>query len=114
MAKPVTWPPLEDLVMPRGDAAMLRREELPAVDPVLDALSFAARPWDLRMVWHALRETGSAIPNRIEAEMAAALHFLVGHALRSGADWRAAAIADLDGRSEARTANAGKVEGAVA
>lgn len=89
------WPPLHTLVMPRNKA-----EAEP--DPVLDALSFALRPDLLMPIWRELQDAGVDIPTRAEAEYAAALHFMVGCALRHGAAWRAHIINDLKAYAAAR------------
>lgn len=90
----IDWPDTGSLVMPRN-------AEGAAPDPVLDALAEFAAPWQLMHFAHALRAAGMNIPTRAEPEYAAAAHWLIGHALRSGANWRDAAIADLAARQEA-------------
>lgn len=88
------WPALETLIFPRDPE---KREP----HPVLDALAEYAAPWNLQSVARSLRQSGVAIPTRAEAEYAAAAYFLIGHALRSGKEWREAAIADLRQRRAA-------------
>lgn len=78
------WPDTASLTMPRQDDG-----STPA--PVLDAMSLICQPWVLQNLAHVLRARGMPIPRRAEAEMAVATHWLIGFALRSGADWREAA-----------------------
>lgn len=76
-----TWPATSDIVLPRDEAG--RKE-----DPVTTMLGLAAEPWKLSAVATLLRESGEvAIPRRYEAEMAAALHWMVGLVIRHGDDW---------------------------
>lgn len=87
------WRDIEFLSMPRNEAGA-------PVDPVLDVLSFAAKPWVLQSIAMSLRGGGLNIPTRAEAEMAAALHFLISHAMKSGALWWESARVDLNARLE--------------
>ncbi len=82
------WPDTGTLVMPRND------EGLP-VDPVLEVLSEIAKPYGLAPVYANLRLGGMNIPHKAEAEIAAAIHYMMGFALRDGADWRRTMVADL-------------------
>lgn len=83
------WPDTASLSMPRQDNGA-------APDPVLDALTLICKPWILQGLAHALRKRGMPIPMRAEAEFAAATHWLIGHALGAGTDWRTSADAELE------------------
>lgn len=49
-------------------------------------------------------ECGVAIPHRAEAEYAAALHWMIGHALKAGPEWRSSAISELRAMKAAQEA----------
>jgi hypothetical protein len=85
---PFDWPDTASLVMPRDPEGR-------APDPVLEVLSKACEPWHLVSIARALQHAGMPIPRKAEAEYAAALHWLLGHAMRSGPAWADAALADL-------------------
>jgi hypothetical protein len=76
-----TWPATSDIVLPRDQAGR-------KPDPVAFMLGLAGEPHKLSGVATLLRDSGAVdIPRRYEAEMAAALHWLVGLAIRHGDDW---------------------------
>ncbi|MDQ2762104.1 MAG: hypothetical protein M3Y22_00970 [Pseudomonadota bacterium] len=62
----------------------------PALAEVLGMPNFRMHP-----IWMALREVGVVIEHRYEAEMAAALHFLIPLALEHGDGWQQAAAERL-------------------
>jgi hypothetical protein len=99
------WPEIDGLVMPRNETLTGPGAVHGAPEPALEALAEMATPWNVAYFAGALRSTGVRIPRRAEAEYAVALYWLLGHALRSGAGWRAAAVADLDTRKTAADAS---------
>ncbi|HEY3887767.1 MAG TPA: hypothetical protein VGL73_04280 [Caulobacteraceae bacterium] len=82
-AKPIVWP----------------AEMPPALAEVLGIPNFK-----MHVVWMALRETGQVIEPHYEAEMAAALFFLIPLALEHGDGWPQAAAAALDAKKAAHDA----------
>lgn len=82
------WPDTGTLVMPRN------HQDADA-DPVLDVLAEAIKPWGMGAVFNNLRLGGMEIPSRAEAEMAVALHYMLGFALRHGPLWRREIVKDL-------------------
>lgn len=101
------------LIFPEFDLIYPRDAQGRAPTPVLDVLAMAGgEPWTLAHVWGALRECGVPIPKKAEAEYAAALHFLLVHALKHGAEWRPQAIETLRAMKAGADAVAEKVAAA--
>lgn len=63
----------------------------PELEEILGLPIFITAP-----IAHAFRAAGEAIPNKVEAEQAFVLYWLIGLALRNGAAWRSIAAARLD------------------
>lgn len=63
--------------------------------PVMQVLAEAVTPWGLAAVFRNLQFGGYAIPAHAEEETAAALYFMLGHALRHGDNWRRTVIEEL-------------------
>ncbi len=57
--------------------------------PLAQALGLSTRPQEILPMAAAIRAYGIAIPERVEAEAAYVLHFLVTMALRHGENWKA-------------------------
>lgn len=72
-----------------------RKPELPPLDnilaDILGRICFTIIP-----LVHALRAGGMEIEHKAEAEQAAAIHWMLGFYFRHGAEWRAAAMVELD------------------
>lgn len=80
----IRWPATRDIVLPRDV-----QERDP--DPIAYLLGWAARPWVLASIAEVLRGAGEVeIPRKTEAELAAALHWLVGLAVQHGERWHEA------------------------
>lgn len=77
----ISWPATRDIVLPRDEQG---REP----GPVAFVLGLAAQPWTLNAIAKLLRDSGEvSISTRAEAEMAAALHWLLGLVFEHGDDW---------------------------
>lgn len=86
-AEPV-WPDTFTLIPPRDPEGR-------PTDPVLDVLQMCSTPWVMKDIWGALRQVGYTIATNMEAETSIAMHWLLGHAIRDGANWRQAAMDEL-------------------
>lgn len=85
-ASPVHPFPAEIKVWPRAHGR---------ADPVAEVLALAAQPWMLARIARVLQKDGRPIPMKAEAEMAAALHFLLVHVLIAGDAGMDNALAEL-------------------
>lgn len=78
-----------------GDDRAAERASLPPLDDtlrdILGRICFTLIP-----LVHSLRLGGHEIAHRAEDEQAAAIHWMLGHYLTHGADWKKAAAADLE------------------
>jgi hypothetical protein len=98
-AAPASWPATRDIVLPRD--ATGRQPDAAAF-----ILGLAAQPWKLAAIANLLRDSGEVdVPRKVEGEMAAALHWMLGLAMREGDEWDAAyssAVVDLKRRAVER------------
>lgn len=85
----------EALVFPSEIKVWPRDKEGRLPDAVAAALSMAAQPWNLHLIYRTLQARGDLIESRAEAELSAALHFLVVHALRDPVNWADNSMAEL-------------------
>jgi hypothetical protein len=92
------WPHTRDIVLPRDP-----QDREP--DKIADLLATAARPWLLVDLANLLRNADEVdVPRKMEAEVAAALHWVIGFVVRDGEGWHAtysAALDDLKARAAA-------------
>lgn len=66
-----------------------------AAHPIMQVLAQAVAPWGLAAVYRNLQIGGAKIPFHAEEETAAALYFMLGHALRHGGLWRSTMVTEL-------------------
>lgn len=83
------WPATKEIVLPRDEAGR-------TPDPFASVLALASAPWKINGIATLLHEAGEIdIPTRAEAEMAAALHWMLGLVFRHGEEWGAAYGAEI-------------------
>jgi hypothetical protein len=91
-----------DLVAAREAAKRAYPQEItPELRDVLGMMNFETCP-----IAHGFRDAGASIPRKVEEEQAYVLHWLIGHVLTAGPDWRKAAAIDLKAAADAIKAKA--------
>ncbi|AKU43501.1 hypothetical protein CPT_Sansa97 [Caulobacter phage Sansa] len=105
-AKKELWPATDSIVLPRDPG-----DQKP--DPVAIVLGLSTQPWRLHGIGRLLRDAGMVIvPEKAEAEYAAALHFLLGFAIHSPETWATEADEAIAAMVETVKAKAAQNKGA--
>ena len=92
-----------DIIAAREAAKRSYPKELTAeLRDVLGMMNFQTCP-----IAHGFRDAGASIPRKVEEEQAYVMHWLIGHVLASGSDWRKAAAVDLKTATDTIKANKG-------